>query len=148
MNITFEESDSHIKKVIFEGDLDYHASTEIRDKIGQFLADQPKKVMIDAGKHFLRKQERSTGISEEEIIHIAVKSMGLDELAIVEPVDKSSWNPPSRADSFLAKRASAAKPGLVGNQRQTVAVQSDAGTASDDLLGDGPKRSSPRHKQT
>lgn len=40
----------------------------------------PKKAMIDAGKHFLYKQERSLGVSEEEIIKIAVKSMGLDDL--------------------------------------------------------------------
>jgi len=41
----------------------------------------PKKALIDAGKHFLRKQERSLGIHEEEIMKIAVKSLGLDELA-------------------------------------------------------------------
>lgn len=40
----------------------------------------PKKVLIDAGKYYLRKQQRSTGIAEEEIIKIAVKSMGLDDL--------------------------------------------------------------------
>ena len=40
----------------------------------------PKKALIDAGKHFLRKQHRSVGISESEIIRIAVRSMGLDEL--------------------------------------------------------------------
>ena len=40
----------------------------------------PKKAIIDAGKHFLKKQERSLGVSEEEIIKIAVKSMGLDDL--------------------------------------------------------------------
>lgn len=40
----------------------------------------PKAVLIDAGKHFLRKQERSTGIPDSEIIRIAIKSMGLDEL--------------------------------------------------------------------
>lgn len=40
----------------------------------------PKRAIIEAGKYFLRKQHRSTGISEEEIIRIAVKSMGLDEL--------------------------------------------------------------------
>lgn len=40
----------------------------------------PKKALIDAGKHFLRKQHRSLGISESEIIRIAVRSMGLDEL--------------------------------------------------------------------
>lgn len=41
----------------------------------------PKQALIDAGKFFLTKQERSHGIHEEEIIKIAVKSLGLDELA-------------------------------------------------------------------
>ena len=41
----------------------------------------PKKVLIDAGKYFLKKQNRSLGISEKEIIKIAIKSLGLDELA-------------------------------------------------------------------
>ncbi len=41
----------------------------------------PKKVLIDAGIHFLKKQERSIGIHESEIIKIAIKTLGLDELA-------------------------------------------------------------------
>lgn len=45
----------------------------------------PLKSMLDAGKYFLKKQNRSTGIAEEEIIKIAVKSMGLDELAPFDP---------------------------------------------------------------
>ena len=40
----------------------------------------PLKSMLDAGKHYLRMQNRSVGISEEEIIKIAIKSLGLDEL--------------------------------------------------------------------
>jgi len=48
----------------------------------------PKKVLIDAGKFFLKKQKRSLGISESEIIHIAVKSLGLDELAPFDPKKK------------------------------------------------------------
>jgi len=40
----------------------------------------PKKVLIEAGKYYLAKQNRSLGIAEEEIIKIAVKSMGLDDL--------------------------------------------------------------------
>lgn len=40
----------------------------------------PKRTLIDAGKYYLRMQQRSVGISEDEIIKIAVKSMGLDEL--------------------------------------------------------------------
>lgn len=41
----------------------------------------PLKSMLDAGKYFLEKQKRSTGVSEKELIKIAIKSMGLDELA-------------------------------------------------------------------
>ena len=40
----------------------------------------PKKVLIQAGIHFLKKQQRSIGISEKEIMKIAVKSLGMDEL--------------------------------------------------------------------
>src|ERR1700712_1169062 len=40
----------------------------------------PLKAMLDAGKYFLRKQQRSTGVSESELIKIAIKSLGLDEL--------------------------------------------------------------------
>jgi glutamate formiminotransferase/formiminotetrahydrofolate cyclodeaminase len=48
----------------------------------------PLKVMLDAGKYFLRKQKRSLGVSEEEIIKIAVKSLGLDELGPFDPQKK------------------------------------------------------------
>ncbi len=45
----------------------------------------PLKSLLDAGKYFLQKQERSVGVSEDELIKIAVKSMGLDELAAFDP---------------------------------------------------------------
>jgi len=48
----------------------------------------PKQVMLDAGRYFLKKQQRSIGVSEEELIKIAVKSMGLDELAPFDPKKK------------------------------------------------------------
>ena len=48
----------------------------------------PKSAMLDAGKFFLRKQNRSTGIHESEIIKIAIKSMGLDELGPFDPKDR------------------------------------------------------------
>lgn len=48
----------------------------------------PLKAMLDAGRYFLRKQNRSLGISEEEMIKIAVKSMGLDELKPFNPKEK------------------------------------------------------------
>lgn len=45
----------------------------------------PLQAMLDAGKYFLRKQQRSVGIPDAEIIKIAVKSLGLDELAPFDP---------------------------------------------------------------
>jgi glutamate formiminotransferase/formiminotetrahydrofolate cyclodeaminase len=48
----------------------------------------PLKAMLDAGRYFLRKQQRSTGIPEREIVRIAVKSLGLDELYPFDPDKK------------------------------------------------------------
>lgn len=48
----------------------------------------PLKALTDAGKYFLRKQKRSTGVSEKELIKIAVKSMGLDELGLFKPEER------------------------------------------------------------
>lgn len=48
----------------------------------------PKRVLIDAGKYYLAKQQRSAGISEDEIIKIAVKSMGLDDLKPFHPQER------------------------------------------------------------
>ena len=48
----------------------------------------PKKTLIDAGKYYLAKQERSLGIDEKEIIKIAIKSMGLDDLKPFVPEEK------------------------------------------------------------
>ncbi|MEO8760954.1 MAG: glutamate formimidoyltransferase [Bacteroidia bacterium] len=48
----------------------------------------PLKAMLDAGKYFLLKQQRSIGVSEKELIKIAVKSMGLDELAPFKPEER------------------------------------------------------------
>lgn len=48
----------------------------------------PKRALIEAGKYFLRKQHRSVGIAEEEIVRLAVKSMGLDDLKPFKPEEK------------------------------------------------------------
>lgn len=55
----------------------------------------PLKSLLDAGKYFLQKQERSIGVSEKELIKIAVKSMGLNEL--------SPFNPEERIIEYLLK---------------------------------------------
>jgi glutamate formiminotransferase/formiminotetrahydrofolate cyclodeaminase len=61
----------------------------------------PLKAMLDAGKYFLRKQKRSTGVSEKELIRIAVKSLGLDELG--------PFKPEERIIEYLLRDASSAK---------------------------------------
>ncbi len=48
----------------------------------------PKSALIDAGRFYLARQQRSLGIPEEEIIRIAIKSMGLDELKPFNPKEK------------------------------------------------------------
>jgi glutamate formiminotransferase/formiminotetrahydrofolate cyclodeaminase len=48
----------------------------------------PLKAMTDAGRYFLKKQNRSTGVSEKELIKIAIKSMGLDELTPFKPEER------------------------------------------------------------
>ena len=48
----------------------------------------PKRALIDAGRHYLHMQQRSTGIAESEIIRMAVKSMGLDDLKPFNPDEK------------------------------------------------------------
>ena len=59
----------------------------------------PKRVLIEAGQYFLKKQQRSAGISEEEIIKIAVKTFGLDEL--------SPFDPSKRVIEYLLEDATA-----------------------------------------
>src|ERR1700742_3793001 len=48
----------------------------------------PLKSMLDAGKYFLAKQQRSTGVGEKELVRIAIKSMGLDELSPFKPEER------------------------------------------------------------
>ncbi len=48
----------------------------------------PLNSLLEAGRYFLKKQKRSTGVSEKELIKIAVKSMGLDELGPFKPEER------------------------------------------------------------
>src|SRR3989441_3158545 len=48
----------------------------------------PKKCLVDAGRYFLRKQRWSEGVSEEELIDMAIRSMGLSELKPFDPKEK------------------------------------------------------------
>jgi glutamate formiminotransferase/formiminotetrahydrofolate cyclodeaminase len=64
----------------------------------------PLKTLTDAGKYFLRKQKRSVGVSEQELVRLAIKTMGLDELG--------PFNPQERVIEYLLKDQSAEK--LIG----------------------------------
>lgn len=48
----------------------------------------PLKCLVDAGRYFLEKQQRSVGVSEAELVKIAVRSLGLDELAPFHPEER------------------------------------------------------------
>ncbi len=48
----------------------------------------PLKSILEAGRYFLHKQQRSAGVSDEELIKIAVRSMGLDEISEFNPSEK------------------------------------------------------------
>jgi glutamate formiminotransferase/formiminotetrahydrofolate cyclodeaminase len=48
----------------------------------------PLACLVDAGRYFLKKQQRSTGVAERELVKIAVRSMGLDELAPFNPDER------------------------------------------------------------
>jgi glutamate formiminotransferase/formiminotetrahydrofolate cyclodeaminase len=73
---------------VFELACERAAIRGIRVTGSELVGVIPLKAMLDAGKYFLHKQKRSTGISDEEIIKIAIKSLGLDELAPFDPKKK------------------------------------------------------------
>lgn len=60
----------------------------IRATGSELVGMLPLEVMIEAGKYFLKKQGRSAGVSEEELVDIAIRSMGLNELYKFEPKKK------------------------------------------------------------
>jgi len=73
---------------VFELACERAAIRGIRVTGSELVGVVPLQVMLDAGKYFLRKQRRSTGIPDEEILKIAIKSLGLDELAPFDPEKK------------------------------------------------------------
>lgn len=86
MNITnIRQSPLH---TVFEACCQSAARHGLRVTGSELVGLVPLSVMIDAGKYFLGKQKRSVGVSSEEIIKIAVKSLGLDELSHFDPRKK------------------------------------------------------------
>lgn len=72
----------------FEEVCEKAANRGVRVTGSELVGLVPLQSLLDAGKYFLKKQKRSTGISDAEIIKIAVKSLGLDDLKPFEPKKK------------------------------------------------------------
>ena len=86
MNITnIKETPFHIA---YDETLKKAAARGVHVTGSELIGLVPKNAMLEAGKYFLRKQERSTGVQESELIKIAIKSMGLDELSPFNPKDR------------------------------------------------------------
>ncbi|MDR1985160.1 MAG: glutamate formimidoyltransferase [Prevotellaceae bacterium] len=79
MNLT--DIDVTPMHIAFDKACERAAERGLRVTGSELVGVVPLKAMLDAGKYFLKKQRRSTGISDDEIIKIAVKSLGLNELS-------------------------------------------------------------------
>jgi glutamate formiminotransferase/formiminotetrahydrofolate cyclodeaminase len=86
MNLTnIEETPLHIA---FDACCESAARRGLRVTGSEIVGMVPKKCLVDAGRYFLHKQQWSEGVSEEELIDIAVRSMGLSELKPFDPKEK------------------------------------------------------------
>ena len=86
MNLTnIEETPLH---VAFDACVESAIERGLRVTGSEIVGMVPKKCLTEAGRYFLRKQKWSEGASEEELIDIAVKSMGLSELKPFDPREK------------------------------------------------------------
>src|SRR5213595_2748858 len=86
MNLTnIEETPLH---AAFDACCEAAAGRGLRVTGSEIVGMVPKKCLVDAGRYFLRKQQWSEGASEEELIDIAIRSMGLSELKHFDPKEK------------------------------------------------------------
>ena len=86
MNLTnIEETPLH---VAFDACVEAAANRGMRVTGSEIVGMVPKNCLVDAGRYFLRKQQWSEGVSEEELIDIAIRSMGLGELKPFDPNEK------------------------------------------------------------
>ena len=86
MNIT--DIDTTPLHVAFEEVCAKAAARGLRVTGAEIVGLVPKRVLLEAGRFYLEKQQRSLGISEEEIVKIAVRSMSLDDLKPFNPKEK------------------------------------------------------------
>lgn len=86
MNLTnIEETPLH---AAFDACAEAASKRGLRVTGSEVVGMLPKKCLVEAGRYFLRKQNWSEGAAEEELIDIAVRSMGLSELKPFDPKDK------------------------------------------------------------
>jgi glutamate formiminotransferase/formiminotetrahydrofolate cyclodeaminase len=86
MNLTnLEETPLH---AAFEACVESATKRGLRVTGSEVVGMLPKKCLVDAGRYFLRKQKWSEGASEEELIDVAIRSMGLSELKPFDPKEK------------------------------------------------------------
>jgi len=86
MNLTnIEETPLH---AAFDACCESAAKRGLRVTGSEIVGMVPKKCLVDAGRYFLRKQKWSEGVSDEESIDIAIRSMGLSELKPFDPKEK------------------------------------------------------------
>jgi glutamate formiminotransferase/formiminotetrahydrofolate cyclodeaminase len=86
MNLTnIEETPLH---AAFDACCESAAKRGLRVTGSEIVGMVPKKCLVDAGQYFLRKQKWSEGVSDEELIDIAIRSMGLSELRAFDPKEK------------------------------------------------------------
>jgi len=86
MNLTnIEETPLH---AAFDACCESAAKRGLRVTGSEIVGMVPKRCLVDAGRYFLRKQKWSEGVSDEESIDIAIRSMGLSELKPFDPKEK------------------------------------------------------------
>jgi glutamate formiminotransferase / formiminotetrahydrofolate cyclodeaminase len=86
MNLTnLDETPLH---AAFEACVESASKRGLRVTGSEVVGMLPKKCLIDAGRYFLRKQKWSEGASEEELIDVAIRSMGLSELKPFDPKER------------------------------------------------------------
>src|SRR6184192_2230774 len=86
MNLTnIEETPLH---AAFDACAELAAKRGLRVTGSEIVGMVPKRSLVDAGRYFLKKQQWSEGVSEEELIDIAIRSMGLGELKPFIPKEK------------------------------------------------------------
>jgi glutamate formiminotransferase / formiminotetrahydrofolate cyclodeaminase len=73
---------------VFEASCERASARGIRVTGSELIGVIPLNTMLDAGRYFLKKQHRSTGVADDELVKIVVKSLGLDDLVPFDPRKK------------------------------------------------------------